>query len=168
MRYSALIHINAYNIYTLCTAQEKHPILEVENLYWESLVSRTLGNCEESNSYRNLGMQLMESCPPDVIGAWFFFQEGRATERLISENPSEMSTLIPKAILCYREALGQASVLEESTAVAELKQRCHNRLAMLHLGCFFYENKITRKQEFEQEDSEEAQRMLGIVDWSSR
>lgn len=110
----------------------------------------------------------MESCPPDVIGAWFFFQEGRAIERLISQNPNEMSKLIPKAILCYQDALGQASVLEESTAVAELKQRCHNRLAMLYLGCFFYETEITRRLEFAEHDIEEAQRMLEIVDWSSR
>ena len=154
--------------YILHTAHEKHPVLEVENLYWESLVSCLLGNYEDSNSYRLLGMQRMESCPPDVIGAWFFFQEGRAIERRISKNPKEMSKLVPEAIHSYLEALGQASVLEESTAVAELKQRCHNRLAMLHLGCFFYQTEITRREEFVEHDIEEAQRMLGIVDWSSR
>ncbi len=110
----------------------------------------------------------MESCPPDIIGAWFFFQEGRAIERLISRKPREMSKLIPQARLCYIEALRQASVLEESTGVVELKQRCHNRLAMLHLGCFFHDSEITRTQEVVQQDIEEAERMLQIVDWSSR
>ena len=110
----------------------------------------------------------MELCPPDIIGAWFFFQEARAIERLISRNPCQMSNRIPQARLCYIEALRQASMLEESTSVAELKQRCHTRLAMLHLGCFFHENEITRTQVVVQHDIEEAERMLEVVNWSSR
>ena len=111
----------------------------------------------------------MESCPPDIIGAWFFFQEGRAIERKISRNPNcQMSELKSKARLCYFEALRQASMLEESTSVAELKQRCHTRLAMLYLGCFFHESEIMRAQELVPHDYEEAEKMLGIVDWSHR
>lgn len=149
-------------------SEEVLVVSEIENLYWESLLNRSLGRNTECESCRISGMQMMETAPVDIIGAWFYFQQGRAIERRLSENCDESDALIEEAKLCYMQALKQASQLAESTGVVELKQRVHNRLAMLHLGCFFHENKITRTKRTLQHDLEEAERMLEIVNRSSR
>ena len=154
------------NLLTL--SKEAFLVVEIENFYWESLVNHSLGRTDESESRRIDGMQLMERSPADIIGAWFHFQQGRALERLVTRNCDESSSLIKKAKVCYRQALKQASELPESTGVVELKQRAHTRLAMLHLGCFFHDNKVTRRKDVDKHDLDEAERMLGIVNWSCR
>lgn len=145
------------------------PILEIENLYWESLVLRWLGMADESVSRGVDGMQLIESFPPDIIGAWFHFQQGRALERRIGgEDCDECSTLIEQAKVCYGQALKHASQLPESTSVIELKQRAYNRLAILHLGCFFHDKKISRTKCTVQHDLEEAEEAMEVVNRSTR
>ena len=146
------------------------PILEIENLYWESLVLRCLGRADESVCCRVDGMQLIESFPcPDIIGAWFHFQQGRALERRIGGNDcNECSALIEQAKVCYGQALKHASQLPESTSVVELKQRAYNRLAILHLGCFFHDNKISRTKCTVQHDLDEAEEALEVVNRSTR